>query len=193
MKKSFIACILFVFSLAGLSAQESFTLSAEFSIAFGTVETESTEGSLMVTGYGIGESMNRDTALSRARMKAMEQIGQQAAGVDFLYEKTDSSVIFQFYFTDQVSGARLLSSHALPSNDAAVRVLAIVGGEMPVVLPVGANVSKVSVSGTGSDIENVMTDMMKEAVRKAAAGLPQGGQTAKGILYLSNLTFAMGK
>lgn len=203
MKKSALVMFLFIMVLsADLNAQDTaidgmFSLSADFSIAFGSVESDYTEAPLNITGYGIGESMNVQTAMARARAQAYEQLGQQAAGVDFKYSKTDASVTLVFYFTEKVSGAQVLSSTVLPPEGAVSRVFVVAGVEMPVVVPKDSGLFEVSVKGSGDDIDAVMSAMMKDAVKQAVAGTARGGKAVsgtevRGILYLSNLVLIKG-
>ncbi|TFG64001.1 MAG: hypothetical protein E4H36_04130, partial [Spirochaetales bacterium] len=89
MKK--ILCFMFVLltaAVCSIPAQEApaggmFTVSADFSIAFGSVESDYTEKPIMIMGYGLGESTNMSMATARAGNSAREQIGKQAAGVNF--------------------------------------------------------------------------------------------------------------
>lgn len=199
MKKTAVFMFLmYTVSAGGLLAQAAsgmFTLSADFSISFGSVETEYTEAPLKITGYGIGESVNLQTAAAKARAEAYEQMGKQAAGVDFRYRKTDSSVTLEFFFTELVTGAQVISSTVLPKQGNVSRVFVVAGVEMPVVLPKGGKFNTIRIEGTGDDIDSIMAGMMKDAVKRAVAGMPAGGAAAGaeigGILYLSNLSLKM--
>ena len=186
MKKIVLFTVMLMVTLsASLAAEGLFTVHADFSVAFGSVETDYTEKPLKVMGYGIGESMNMQTAMTKARAEAIEQIGRQAAGVDFFYRTTEYSVVLEYFFREEVSGATIREIVPLPADGRIHKVLAIAGVETPVVVPVSGKVLPVSLKQSGDDIERIITGMMKAAIVKAA-GMTDG-PVNRGIIYLSNL------